>query len=588
MKFIFKTAAVFLIIGLNYSGFFAVGQALAYFFDNEAASGSFSAASLDFSLLDSDWTPVEYKINLDLGNSTLKDVGMINNGTLSFQYTAETNNFSGDTGFCGGLNLTAKLLGKEMYNGSLTGFLSTATSTINTWNYKINMPANFQNSVCSFDFLYNGWQTDMPFYGSGGFSDTEKVGNKISSWGLRINKVYYDVAPDRGVEGDNEWVEIYNQTNVPLDISGWQICDNYSCDTIPAASPIPAEGFAVITGSNTTWGYWSVPSGVVKIVLGGYIGNGLNNDTDELILKRPDGVIIDQMSWGSGGSPDVPEGHMLGRKPNGYDMNQPGDFHDFGPPSLNLIYPDQSGSLFWYWTYAYDIQWIATNPNGNNNDISIDIYWIQDSNHDNIISAGDTMYTIVAGTANDGLYTWQVPSGFLGYIWIKAVARGPENPMLTDAMISGKIYDPFPAEMLQMNPGLVMQAMMEAGMLEAGGEVIKDPGEEIVLDEFMIPNETVISATSSEPVVDEPIADEIIENIPVVTEPATATEQVIEPIEPVEEAVATEIIPEEQTLSEETAVITEEQPIIEEQPVIEEQSVVVEAPIIVDPPAPTE
>ncbi len=613
-RFIFKIAAVLLIIGLNYSGFFAVGQALAAFFDNEASVGSFSAASLDFSLTDSGWNPIESEVNLELGNTAFKDVRMTNDGILNFQYTAETANESGDIAFCNSLDLTAKLLGEEMYNGSLTGFLSTATGTINTWNYRIDMPANFQNSVCGFDFLYNGWQTDMPLYGSGGFFDTEKVENTISSWGLRINKVYYDVAPDRGVEGDNEWVEIYNQTNVPLDISGWQICDNTSCDIIPAASPILGEGFAVISVTGTTWGYWDIPPEVVKIVLAdGKIGNGLSNDADELTLKRPDGVVIDQMSWGPGGSPDVPEGNMLGRNPNGYDTNQASDFVEFGPPNLNLIYPDQSGALTWYWAYRYDIQWTASNPNGPDSELLIDLYYIKDVNHDSIISAGDTLHRIARNTQNDGLFGWTVPSGFLGYIWVKVVAKGPENPMLTDSMISGKIYDPFSSEMWNTNPNGVLEALAEDQ--DEGGEIIGDEGIEISLGDgnfigvqpensvpdIPTPQENIILPISENP--DSAVAPTVEESSG--EQMSGESAQGDSEISLTEESAPQELIITEEDITATTGDLPENNVLPEGEPedvpteeisAPEEQSIIIEEPITieppvsppVDPPAPTE
>ena len=35
------------------------------------------------------------------------------------------------------------------------------------------------------------------------------------------------------------------------------------------------------------------------------------------------------------GAVDVPEGHMLGRKPNGYDTNQANDFVDLAVPGAS-------------------------------------------------------------------------------------------------------------------------------------------------------------------------------------------------------------------------------------------------------------
>ncbi len=576
-----KIIVLLMIIGLNWAGLSAIGETLAYYNDNESAQENvLSAGSLDFSLNPSNWNPVESEISLELGNTAFRNVGMQDEGSLEFQYTAETDNESGDAGFCDSLDLTAELDGLEVYSGSLTGFLSTATTTLDSWNLTITMPTNYQNSICNFDFLYNGWQLDMPSYGSGGFFDTEKVENTIASWGLRINKVYYDVAGDRGNEGDNEWVEIYNQTNIPLDISGWQICDNASCDTIPSSNAIPSEGFAVITASSTTWGYWDIPDGVVKIVLNSDIGNGLANTDDRVLLKRPDGIEIDAMSYGGDtyafdpSCPDVVEGNILGRSPNGYDTNQASDFIEFSPPLVNLIYPGQSGTLIWYWYHNYNIQWTAFNPNDNDADLSIDLYYIKDINHDKIISDGDTVHSIVKNTANDGLELWKVPAGFIGYIWIKIVGKGPENPMLNSSMTSGKIFDPFSEELWETNPELILAALAE---YEAGAG---EPLPEEFLEEPIIETE----------IPDTPLTDEIfVETTGDEVAPIESVGAEEVPAEPAEEVIP-EVVPEEPAVIEEPAIIEEtpaEEPVIEETPpAIEENSPVIEQAPAQEEPAP--
>ncbi len=233
---------------------------------------------------------------------------------------------------------------------------------------------------------------------------------------------------------------------------------------MPASPSISAKGFAVITGATTTWDYWHIPDGIVKIVLAdGKIGNGLHNDNDMLSLTSSGGTVMDRMNYGvpdpgwnhynalnvwNPGAVDVAEGNTLARSPTGYDTNQPSDFVELGPPTVDLIYPDEGGSYTWYWTYNYDIEWTAANPNGDDEDVSINLYWIKDDDGSGTITDGDTTNLIVEGTANDGSYNWTVPSGFLGYIWIKIVAVGPENPMLNDISISGDIWDPPTLELL--------------------------------------------------------------------------------------------------------------------------------------------
>jgi predicted ribosomally synthesized peptide with SipW-like signal peptide len=149
---------------------------------------------------------------------------------------------------------------------------------------------------------------------------------------LVINEVYYQVGTGKGKEPDNEWVEIYNPTDDQVDISGWKICDNNTCDTIPTSSPIPAKGFAVITYKSSTWDKWSIPSDAVKIVLNSAIGNGLANDGDRVILKNASGTVIDAMSYGNDNSqlnPPVPlsgKGKSLARIIKGYDTDSATDW----------------------------------------------------------------------------------------------------------------------------------------------------------------------------------------------------------------------------------------------------------------------
>jgi hypothetical protein len=263
------------------------------------------------------------------------------------------------------------------------------------------------------------------------------------------------------------WVEIYNQTNVPLDFSGWKICDGIACDTIPSdVASIPAHGFAVITEDETLWHEWNIPGNVVMIALSdGTIGGGLDYAADMVLIERPDNVVIDQMNWGEPSyawlnynsdvwNPGIlvststsPTGKVLAREPLGFDTNQPDDFVELELPVVDLLYPDEQCDDVWYWTYTYPIEWDAFNQNGGNEELLVDIFVIFDENDSGEIDDGDTAQAIALGTENDGEHSWTVPEGFIGTIWIQVIARGPENPMLFSGTISGDIWDPIPEEM---------------------------------------------------------------------------------------------------------------------------------------------
>jgi len=415
----FSKIAVVLVVISIFASFLNINPTSAYFTSSAKITGNtFTAGTLGFTISDGGFTPVENSINLGGGMTTGKTIGMaLEPNSLPIKYTVKTKNITGDTSFCNALLLNAGLVGNQS-SGNLSNFVSNPTTTFGNWQYDISLPSSssFYNSICSFDFEYNGRQAD-PYLTTGGFYDIETAHNKISSSGFRINKVYYDVDSSHGAEGTNEWVEVYNQAPVALDISGWQICDNTSCDTIPASTPlIPAHGFGIITNSSTTWSYWNIPSDVVKIALGSNIGNGLANDNDMLILKRPDGVAIDQMNYGSSpsagwanynsnvwhpGGVDVAEGNMLGRKPNGYDTNQASDFVELKPPTVAMVNPH--GGEVWYVGNNYNIQWTAHNNNGSSTDadLKISLWYSGDS--------GATWAQFASNLSNTGSYSWTLP-----------------------------------------------------------------------------------------------------------------------------------------------------------------------------------
>lgn len=462
----FKLTALILFVSLSAASLGNIHYTEAYYTDSEETGGNlFVAGEVDFTATSTEWNPLEVAVNMAPGDITIKDITIDPQNSNPFQYYTDIST-SGDTNFCDGIIASLNQDGDALYEGSLPNLLTGTTTSLSTLTLSATTDGgSYENSVCDFSLDFKGWQTRHNYPTIGGYNDTETVEASLASWGFRINKVYYDVAPDRGVEGDNEWVEIYNQTNVPLDLVDWEICDNSECNTIATTSTIVAPmGYAVITDDPHTFSAtgtapWYLPPGVVYVPLNELIGNGLANDGDMLLLKRPDGVIVDQMNWGPSddawtnfndgvwtpeGAVDVDEGNLLARVPSGYDTDQPSDWVELVPPVVDMIYPDEGGSYTWYWGFSYNITWTATNPNGPDEDLNISLFYIKDVDQSGDITPADITYTITDTTENDGAYSWTVPSGFIGYIWIKLVATGPENPLNNSRTVSGMIYDPVP------------------------------------------------------------------------------------------------------------------------------------------------
>lgn len=120
---------------------------------------------------------------------------------------------------------------------------------------------------------------------------------------LLVNEVMYD--PELN---DNyyEWVELYNPTNEPINISNWTITDNSETEFLEGdfdhgngTTIIPPKGYAIITDHGTMfYENFSIPDDTIKLYVDdSSIGNGLGNSGDKIILKNETGEIIDAVEW---------------------------------------------------------------------------------------------------------------------------------------------------------------------------------------------------------------------------------------------------------------------------------------------------
>ncbi|HNV65788.1 MAG TPA: lamin tail domain-containing protein [Bacteroidales bacterium] len=93
----------------------------------------------------------------------------------------------------------------------------------------------------------------------------------------------------RGTDAEPDWIEIYNNSDVVVDISGYKIYDNGGQSgskpkmEFPAKTTIPARGFYVIVVDDKATAY---PEGS---------DFGLGSKGDEVWLETPQGFVIDNM-----------------------------------------------------------------------------------------------------------------------------------------------------------------------------------------------------------------------------------------------------------------------------------------------------
>ncbi|HQQ12340.1 MAG TPA: lamin tail domain-containing protein, partial [Bacteroidales bacterium] len=113
---------------------------------------------------------------------------------------------------------------------------------------------------------------------------------------LFVNEVY-----SRGVETDPDWIEIYNDGNTGIDLSGWKIYDSGGQSgakpkkEFPSGTVVASKGFAVIVVDDGTES-----------------GFGLSSGGEKVWFEKPDGTLADSLEF-----PALDENTSYGRYPDG-------------------------------------------------------------------------------------------------------------------------------------------------------------------------------------------------------------------------------------------------------------------------------
>ena len=94
-----------------------------------------------------------------------------------------------------------------------------------------------------------------------------------------------------------EWVELYNTTMIPIDIENWKLTDGEDDEDL--SGTIDPQGYLAFDTSLT-----------------------LSNDGDEIMLFDSNGILVDEVFYGTkGGAPLPPYGSSTARSPNGVDTD---------------------------------------------------------------------------------------------------------------------------------------------------------------------------------------------------------------------------------------------------------------------------
>jgi len=190
------------------------------------------------------------------------------------------------------------------------------------------------------------WDSSLELRGTPGLPNRTTSSTAL----VVINECSYDPT-DQGVTNDynhdgvgdsaeDEFVELYNKTDSPVDISGWTLDDNSVTNdntfTFPEGTSIPSAGFVVVFGGG-------VPTGFQVETFTGL--PRLGNDGDQVRLSK--GMkMVDSIGFGNGASgalvnlPITADGGVIARQTDGSPLFEarPPEFATPGE-SNNLLLP---------------------------------------------------------------------------------------------------------------------------------------------------------------------------------------------------------------------------------------------------------
>ena len=162
-----------------------------------------------------------------------------------------------------------------------------------TFTYKYNFPGTYLVTLMVYD---------------GQYYVTDTVTIKIQTGQIIINEFLPNPS---GKDEEEEWIEIYNDSDSIIDISGWQLDDEASGSEpfiFPKNTLIAPKSYIVFSRQIT--------------------GIALNNDKDSVRLLLPEGVVFQEINYEK-----PPQGKSSARTPEGFVWSEP------SPGLANLISP---------------------------------------------------------------------------------------------------------------------------------------------------------------------------------------------------------------------------------------------------------
>ncbi|MEK7669119.1 MAG: lamin tail domain-containing protein [Patescibacteria group bacterium] len=310
----YKFAAVLLLVVMN-AVMFYIPITNAFYSDSEISVGNiFQASALDMNIY-----PDNFSETMLPGNATTTTIALskFNLDDLDFKYFVISTTTSSDNSACDNITISASSSPQNI-SSSLSNFVSATSTPVGQvlWDFTFSVADGAPTGTCNFKIIYTAWQTNFE-ESSSGFNDIDEMTGSITIG--QVAPVVPDVVLNEflpnpegsGTDGnpmpDGEWVELYNNTDSPIDLSGYYLTD------VDNTHRIDIESCRTNTGGTTILGHGF-------LVVYRYVDSScnshnfsLNNDGDTVKLFNAGASIVDSYTY----TTDAPDNKSYARIPDG-------------------------------------------------------------------------------------------------------------------------------------------------------------------------------------------------------------------------------------------------------------------------------
>ncbi len=119
---------------------------------------------------------------------------------------------------------------------------------------------------------------------------------------LHAQVIVTEFLPDPATPLESEWVEIYNLSDQSVDLTGWSLCDLVGCAELHEIGIDPGQYLIFCQDSASFSSYYNL-SDVEIYEISGW--RALNNGGDLIMLKNPDGTIVDSIVYETGNGNNI-------------------------------------------------------------------------------------------------------------------------------------------------------------------------------------------------------------------------------------------------------------------------------------------